>query len=106
MCANCHTSIASPRETFGRMDFPLCFACYMAGILPPGTMAICPDCEGSGKSTCMECDGKKKHECDCGHQHMCGSCYGTGQGRSECVRCDGTGKIEVRQISDGQLILA
>lgn len=28
---------------------------------------------------CPFCDGDGRHECDCGHQHACDECHGSGK---------------------------
>lgn len=47
----------------------------------------CPDCKGALKCDCRTCSGSGQHYCaDCGTDHECMRCNGTGKG--ECG-CDG-----------------
>lgn len=43
---------------------------------------------GTAEVTCPECWGETPHECNCGHVHECGECFGSGKARKVTVgRC-------------------
>ena len=59
---------------------------------------VCPDCQGIKKTAgepCEYCDGGRCR-CDCGHEHECGCCHGTGIDpdwpETECEHCAGKGR--------------
>lgn len=62
-------------------------------------ISTCPDCNGSGRIKCDECDGTGKtgiytcSECDGYGQFKCLLCKGNGEIKGNCGTCRGLGKI-------------
>ena len=52
---------------------------------------IIADEENKKYVECSSCCGKGRHECDCGHEH-------------ECARCDGTGEVPKEIDADDVLM--
>lgn len=68
--------------------------------LPEPEVRACTLCDGTGKTRkCRECSGFGSCECDCGHEHDCGYCDGTGRrnGEDEECECCEAGKITTTQ---------
>jgi hypothetical protein len=57
--------------------------------------------EEEGGAECRECQGTGKHECDCGHEHTCYYCNGTGKNNSiESVLRELFAKQKVRDLKN------
>lgn len=65
----------------------------------PHIAVACRECNGTGRKliTCATCKGDGQHYCDCGNEHDCGHCGGSGTvpGKERCIFCLGTRKVEV-----------
>lgn len=76
--------------------------------IPDPVFSECRKCKGTGKSAkCRNCQGDGRCECNCGHEHDCGDCEGTGyQGLAEtCDNCE-NGKIEETQrVAVGEAVV-
>lgn len=76
--------------------------------IPEPMFSDCRKCKGTGKSDkCRECCGDGRHECDCGHEHDCGECDGTGYSwfAEKCDNCE-NGKVEeTQQVAVGEAVV-
>lgn len=76
----------------GDEDYYRCRACKAEHVHAYGNGTpsgrLCGDRNGTGNVECSDCDGACTHECDCGHQHECRGCLGSGE--VPCDSCHGT----------------
>lgn len=88
-CCVCQQPIASVRESYGDIRYPLCLTCWHERPYeaPNSLMEPCPACQGTGEIECENCEGTGKCTCECGHRHDCGECDGDLYVR--CEVCDG-----------------
>ena len=52
---------------------------------PPGEWLAVPTVAAPGLQECNDCYGGGRYECDCGHEHECGECNGSGKVRAAVI---------------------
>ena len=93
-CSVCNAELPTPRDEWGRHDYPLCWTCHWDGKVPLDLLVDCDLCDGTGKERCNACEGRAECTCHCGDRHDCPACNSTGLSGVKCRECVGTGKVE------------